>query len=105
MTISVEAGNEDCFYQAAKVGENIDIEYQVIDGGHGDLDISFKLAAPDGRILFADFKKSDNVRRYEVKVDGDYRVCFDNRFSTFNKKTIFFELMKMKITKTLHGRI
>lgn len=39
MTTSVEAGSKDCFYQYIKAGETIDIEYQVIDGGHGDLDI------------------------------------------------------------------
>lgn len=40
----------------------IDIEYQVIDGGQGDLDINFDLAL-DGRVLFADYKKSDNIHR------------------------------------------
>lgn len=41
MTTSIEAGSKDCFYQYIKSGETIDIEYQVIDGGHGDLDIRF----------------------------------------------------------------
>uniref|UniRef100_A0A182JAD0 GOLD domain-containing protein n=1 Tax=Anopheles atroparvus TaxID=41427 RepID=A0A182JAD0_ANOAO len=44
MTISVGPGKVDCFYEVAKAGQTIDIEYQVIDGGHGDLDISFELA-------------------------------------------------------------
>lgn len=39
MTTPIEAGSKDCFYQHIKVGETLDIEYQVIDGGHGDLDI------------------------------------------------------------------
>uniref|UniRef100_T1GT26 GOLD domain-containing protein n=1 Tax=Megaselia scalaris TaxID=36166 RepID=T1GT26_MEGSC len=26
-------------------------------------------------------------------VDGDYQFCFDNTFSTFNRKTVFFELL------------
>lgn len=41
MTTSIEAGSKDCFYQYIKAGETLDIEYQVIDGGHGDLDIRF----------------------------------------------------------------
>lgn len=41
MTTSIEPGAKDCFYQYIKAGETLDIEYQVIDGGHGDLDIRF----------------------------------------------------------------
>lgn len=41
MTTPVEPGSKDCFYQYVKAGETLDIEYQVIDGGHGDLDIRF----------------------------------------------------------------
>jgi len=93
ITITVDAGKQDCFYHFAAAGDIIDIEYQVIDGDHGDLDISFELAEPVGRIIFADFKKSENIHRYFVEIEGDYRLCFDNRFSSFNSKTIFFELI------------
>lgn len=93
MTVSIAAGSKDCFYHQAKAGELIDIEYQVIDGGHGDLDITFELIEPTGRVIFADFKKSDNIHRHDVGLDGDYKFCFDNTFSSFNKKTVFFELI------------
>lgn len=94
MTISVEPGTRECFYENVKIGEIIDIEYQVIDGGHGDLDTSFELSEPSGRILYADFKKSDNVHRHKVvNVAGDYKFCFDNSFSRMNRKTIFFEVI------------
>lgn len=72
----------------------IDIEYQVIDGGHGDLDINFELSL-DGRILFVDYKKSDNIHRYEQKHSGgEIKFCFDNTISHFNRKTVFFELLQ-----------
>ncbi|RZC37450.1 EMP24 GP25L domain containing protein [Asbolus verrucosus] len=93
MTVSIEARKEDCFYQSAKLGDVIDFEYQVIDGGHGDLDITFRLVDPTGRILVADYKKSENNHRTEVAVAGDFRFCFDNTFSSFNSKTVFFELL------------
>lgn len=93
MTISIEPGTRDCFYEHAKIEEIIDIEYQVIDGGHGDLDTSFELSDPTGRILYADFKKSDNIHRHKVKSEGDYRFCFDNSFSMMNRKTVFFEII------------
>uniref|UniRef100_A0A182JTM2 Separase n=1 Tax=Anopheles christyi TaxID=43041 RepID=A0A182JTM2_9DIPT len=93
MTISVAPRNVDCFYESAKAGQTIDIEYQVIDGGHGDLDISFELAEVTGRTIFADYKKSDNIHRFPVPYDGEYKFCFDNGFSRTNSKTVFFELI------------
>ncbi|XP_019874402.1 transmembrane emp24 domain-containing protein 5 [Aethina tumida] len=93
ITFNVDPGKQDCFYQAAKKGDVIDVDYQVIDGGHGDLDITFHLVDPTGRILVADFKKSENNHRADASMDGDYKFCFDNTFSGFNSKAIFFELI------------
>lgn len=45
-------------------------------------------------MLFADFKKSDNIHRYEQPhAGGDFMFCFDNTISHFNSKTVFFELI------------
>lgn len=96
MTVHVDAGKKECFFHNVKMGETIDIEYQVIDGGHGDLDISFSLADPIGLIIVSDFKKPENIHRHDVQKEGDYRFCFDNTFSTFNRKTVFFELIVEK---------
>lgn len=93
MTVNIEAGKEECFYQYVKEGNDIDIEYQVIDGSHGELDISFQLVEPSGRVIFADFKKSENGHRVSAKVSGDYKFCFDNKFSSYNMKTVFFEIL------------
>ncbi|XP_018328298.1 transmembrane emp24 domain-containing protein 5 isoform X1 [Agrilus planipennis] len=93
MTINVEAGREDCFYQEVKEGEVIDFDYQVIDGGHGDLDVTLRIADPTGRILIADFKKSENSHRLEASLTGDYKFCFDNTYSSYNTKTVFFGLL------------
>lgn len=32
MTFTVEAGRNDCFYQAVQAGETVDLEYQVSTG-------------------------------------------------------------------------
>ncbi|XP_005189219.1 transmembrane emp24 domain-containing protein 5 [Musca domestica] len=96
MTVHIDAGKKECYFHPVKAGETIDIEYQVIDGGHGDLDISFSLADPIGLIIVSDFKKPENIHRHDVQKEGDYRFCFDNTFSTFNRKTVFFELIVEK---------
>lgn len=92
-TINVDASKEDCFYQPMKTGDTADIEYQVISGGHGELDISLNIFDPTGRVLVADFKKSENSHTVDVQMNGDYKICFDNKFSSFSTKTIFFELI------------
>lgn len=93
LTVRVDAGAIECFYERAQKNQIIDFEYQVIDGGHGDLDISFELQNPNGHPMVTEYKKSDNIHRLDAQVDGDYRFCFDNSFSSFNAKTVFFELI------------
>ncbi|XP_017850914.1 transmembrane emp24 domain-containing protein 5 [Drosophila busckii] len=103
MTIYVDAGKKECLYHSVKVGEIIDIEYQVIDGGHGDLDISFALLDPIGLVIVSDYKKPENLHQHEVQTEGDYRFCFDNSFSMFNRKTVFFELIVEREGDQNHG--
>lgn len=92
-TVRVEPGVIECFYERAQKNQVIDFEYQVIDGGHGDLDISFELQNPNGHPIVTEYKRSDNIHRFDANVDGDYRFCFDNSFSSYNTKTVFFELI------------
>ncbi|OWF50717.1 transmembrane emp24 domain-containing protein 1-like [Mizuhopecten yessoensis] len=91
LTVEVNAGTQDCFYQTVKKPVGIEIEYQVIDGG--DLDVSFYVQAPDGRVMVSDVQKSDAVHKIDAEVAGDYKMCFDNTFSHFNTKVIYFELV------------
>lgn len=93
VTVHIEAGDRSCFYEFVKAGQVIDIEYQVIDGGHGDLDISFEMQNPHGYHLVREYKKSDNIHRVTATMDGDHEFCFDNSFSTFSRKTVYFEII------------
>ncbi|KAL0808306.1 hypothetical protein ABMA28_012798 [Loxostege sticticalis] len=95
ITFTVQPGKTDCFYQRVTPNEVIDIEYQVIDSTHGELDVSFQLSDPVGRVIVADYKKPENAHRHTAAVEGDYRFCFDNTFSTFSSKTVFFDLLIM----------
>lgn len=92
-TIHIAPGKEECYYQTVKLGEILDVEYQVIDGGHGDLDINFNIVSPTDQVLVVEYKKQDGVHRQEVKEEGDFRVCFDNTFSHISTKVVFFEII------------
>lgn len=92
-TVNVEAGVSECFYETVKAGQVMDVEYQVIDGDRGELDINFHWSAPSGRQIVSDFKKAENSHRHEAAEDGDYKMCWDNSISRFNSKTVFFEFL------------
>ncbi|KAB0790156.1 hypothetical protein PPYR_15487 [Photinus pyralis] len=92
LTINIDPGKKDCFFQFIKQNDTLDLEYQVIDGGHGDLDITFSAIEPGGRLLHLDVKKSENVYQMAAQRSGDYQFCFDNTFSSYNTKTVFFDL-------------
>ncbi|NXR09656.1 TMED1 protein, partial [Semnornis frantzii] len=64
---------------------------QVI-GGAG-LDVDFSLESPSGRLLVSESRRSDGVHTVEPTEPGDYRLCFDNSFSTISEKLVFFELI------------
>lgn len=93
LTITIEPKKQDCFFEKITEKQTVELDYQVIDGGHGDLDITFQTYDPHGRILVADFKKSGNTHTLTTQMTGDYKFCFDNTFSSFNTKTVFFEII------------
>lgn len=93
MTILLRPGESTCFYESAKLNQLIDVEYQVVDGFGGDLDVTFELKNPNGYPLESDYKKSDNIHRLTAHVQGDYAFCFDNNFSVYHSKTVFFEVI------------
>uniref|UniRef100_A0A452I667 GOLD domain-containing protein n=1 Tax=Gopherus agassizii TaxID=38772 RepID=A0A452I667_9SAUR len=90
-TFLLPAGRRECFYQGAPGGGSMEAEYQVI-GGAG-LDIDFSLESPSGVLLINEYRKSDGVHTIEPTEAGDYKLCFDNSFSTISEKLVFFELI------------
>lgn len=90
-TFLLPAGRRECFYQVAPANRSMDLEYQVI-GGAG-LDVDFALTSPSGSLLVEEFRRSDGVHTIEPTEGGDYKLCFDNSFSTISEKLVFFELI------------
>ncbi|XP_061721594.1 transmembrane emp24 domain-containing protein 5-like [Cydia pomonella] len=93
MNFRVEAGDRTCFFEKGKAGQILEASYQVIDGQHGDLDISFDIVAPDGQVLASDYKQPYNSLIMELEQDGDYVFCLDNTFSRMNSKLVFVYVM------------
>ena len=73
-----------------KPGSSFELEYQVIDGG--DLDVTFQMIDPKGKILATDIRKEDGLHTVEEPIEGSYQFCFDNGFSRMTDKVVFFEI-------------
>lgn len=93
LTVEIAPGSQECFYQQiTKTGETtLEVEYQVIDGG--DMDVSFYIQAPSGSILVAEDKKSDSAHKVDIQLTGTYKICFDNTFSRFFRKVVYFDII------------
>ncbi|XP_075982627.1 transmembrane emp24 domain-containing protein 5-like [Anticarsia gemmatalis] len=97
----VEAGSKTCIFQKGKVGQMMEVYYQVLDGQHGDLDISFDIIDPHAVKIVSDYKKSQNSIIMELEADGDYAFCMDNTYSMMNSKLVFvYVLIEDKEVKT-----
>ncbi|XP_065563771.1 transmembrane emp24 domain-containing protein 1-like [Artemia franciscana] len=93
LTISVQPGAKECFYIEVHSGQTLDIDYQVIDGGQGELDLDFQLISPSRRLIVSETRKSDGTHRQTMDETGDYEACFDNSFSIYSAKSVFFEIL------------
>jgi len=99
LTVQIPAGRIECFYHTGRFNVPFEAEYQVISGG--DLDINFAVRDPNGGIIITEHRKSDALHRVDVKYPGEYQLCFDNSFSTFQPKLVFFEVFED--TKETHA--
>ena len=96
MTVHVDPGKEECFFESVPASNTLTVEYQVIDGGSGqmaELDINFRIVNPKGQPIFAEFKKPDGSHTYKSEVSVDILPLFETRVSSC------FLSRKLEITK------
>ncbi|KAF2366794.1 GOLD domain [Trinorchestia longiramus] len=97
MTVTVKPGTAECFYLNVLANDELELEYQVINGEQGELDIDFALYSYAGNLLKSEKRLSDSFHKLTLTEAGDYRFCFDNTFSRFSSKTVFFTFMLTNI--------
>ncbi|KAF3687390.1 Transmembrane emp24 domain-containing protein 1 p24 family protein gamma-1 [Channa argus] len=90
-TYLLPAGRSECFFQTAVKNGTMEVEYQVIAGA--GMDVDFTILSPEGILLIIESRRSDGVHVVEPTVEGDYQICFDNTFSHFSEKMVFFEII------------
>lgn len=90
-TYLLPPGRSECFFQPAVKNGSMEVEYQVIAGA--GMDVDFTLLSPHGVNLVFEYRRSDGVHVVEPTEEGDYQICFDNSFSRFSEKMVFFEII------------
>lgn len=90
LSVVIEPNSRECFHQYLEKDLNVYIDFQVIAGG--ELDISFWLNSPSNRVIINEFKKNIGQNHFKTDEVGEYRLCFDNSFSRFAQKQVFFYL-------------
>ncbi|XP_013135606.1 PREDICTED: transmembrane emp24 domain-containing protein 1-like [Papilio polytes] len=93
MNFRVDPGSRTCFFEHGQVGQMMEVHYEVLDGQHGDLDISFDILDPNGVKLLSDYKKSQNTFLMELEHEGEYVFCLDNSYSIMNSKLVFVDVL------------
>lgn len=97
VTVEVAAGYEDCFYvDNVKAGLMMDLEYQVIGSssatGQNDITVKVQTPHPSFQTLHHEHMVKQGNFNDELHQDGDYRICLDNRQSSWSDKTVWFEV-------------
>ncbi|XP_070683742.1 transmembrane emp24 domain-containing protein 1b [Pempheris klunzingeri] len=90
-TFLLPAGRSECFFQTTVKNGTMEVEYQVIAGAGMDVDMT--ILSPEGIQLIHETRRSEGVHVVEPTVQGDYQICFDNSFSRFSEKMVFFEII------------
>uniref|UniRef100_A0A0K0DTB3 GOLD domain-containing protein n=1 Tax=Strongyloides stercoralis TaxID=6248 RepID=A0A0K0DTB3_STRER len=89
LTFELPDNAVECFYEDMKGGVENVLEYQVITGGQYDVDVSIQ--DPSGNELYKETKKQYDNHAFTTVMEGPYKVCFSNEFSSFTHKVVYFD--------------
>jgi len=90
LSVLIEPGHRECFHQYLSQGLVIEMDYQVIQGG--ELDISLIVSSPTNRAIVSELRKPSAQHKFRTEEVGEYHFCFDNTYSRFAPKKVFFYL-------------
>ena len=89
-TVNIDPADEKCFYAPASVGDQLFIQYHVVQrGNEAESRISFYVTDASAKIIASDLEAKQNSYTFTADVDGDFKACFGN-FITYTKKQVFF---------------
>ena len=99
--VSIDAHDEECFYEVAKPNTVLGLMFEVAEGGF--LDIDLKVQDPKGNVLHKVEKESSGKFSFTPKEEGDYSFCFSNKMSTVTPKIVMFNIEVIDTLKSEGG--
>lgn len=91
LTFELPDNAKQCFHEDIVAGTKATIEFQVVTGGHYDVDVT--LYDPRQSVLYQGVKKQFDTHQWTASTSGQYTFCFNNEFSTFSHKLVYFEFI------------
>lgn len=101
MTFELQEHEVQCFHEVIPKDQKITLEYQVISGGHFDIDCH--MVSPSTKSIYKEQRKQYDTFNHQTMEEGEYTFCFSNEFSTFAHKTVYFDLVIGNGDTTLPG--
>uniref|UniRef100_A0A0N5B091 GOLD domain-containing protein n=1 Tax=Syphacia muris TaxID=451379 RepID=A0A0N5B091_9BILA len=89
LTFELPDKEVQCFFEDIKQNVKSVLEFQVVTGGKYDVDVSIE--DPQGNVLYKEVKKQYASHQWTTSVEGPYKVCFSNEFSTFSHKVVYMD--------------
>jgi len=90
LTFELEDRARECFTEEISNQTKAILEFQVVTGGHYDVDVTLK--DPEGFFIYDEKKKQYDSHQFTVEKPGAYEICFSNEFSSYSHKTVYFDL-------------
>lgn len=88
-TFELPDNAKECLYEDIDKGTETTMEFQVVTGGHYDVDVLVE--GPQRQVLYREVKQQYGQFTFTPEVTGTYMVCFSNEFSTFSHKLIYVD--------------
>lgn len=89
LTFELPDNAKECFFEVIEKGTEATLEFQVVTGGHYDVDVT--LTGPRKNEMYKEVKKQYDSHTFTADMTGEYKACFSNEFSTFSHKLVYID--------------